>query len=116
MKLGTQYTQGYPKELATPQDVDIYPQLSKGSYAPLEVDLCGYRYVPGTLFSCQQRTIAESRYGRGMIKVGVGMNSLSMDTRCAACWLGLVVSICRSVKGPDLVILFVGPGHTKSLR
>lgn len=65
---------------------------------------------------CQQRTIAESRYGRGMIKVGVGMNSLSMDTRCAACWLGLVVSICRSVKGPDLVILFVGPGHTKSLR
>lgn len=52
-----------------------------------------------------------------MIKVGDGMNSLlSMDTRCAACWLGLVVSICRVVKGPDLVILFVGPGHTKSLR
>lgn len=52
-----------------------------------------------------------------MIKVGVGMNSLlSMDTKCAACWLGLVVSICHGVKGPDIVILFVGPRHTKSLR
>lgn len=51
-----------------------------------------------------------------MVRVGAGMNSLlSVDTRCAACWLGLVVSICSGVKGPELVILCFGPGHAKSL-